>query len=323
MEQNNIVMIIDDDETFLLPMRISLKKKDIQCITYTNPEEAIEYLKSNKVDVLLVDYHMEPNINGGEVVKRIREFDSDTIIYLQTAFSEEMPAEEMMDKYDIQGYIDKGKGDKESMQLIKSALKHAKVLDLVKQKEEEIAKLSYKNDIMGDLILHLINETKGQLFQIVGMNEAIKNNTEEYLEENNAINGCVEKIYKVYDALNFEKEENIRVNQLKDILEQLLKAKILINNAKLEFEIVNEKIVIEQNVDEIVYLILKTVDLIIKNNGKDIRIKIYDDENSINICISQNIDVNNINLKEILMINESENIKVLKNNEEILIVINK
>lgn len=37
------VMLVDDDETILLPIRMMLKRKNIECISYTNPEEALEY----------------------------------------------------------------------------------------------------------------------------------------------------------------------------------------------------------------------------------------------------------------------------------------
>lgn len=121
--KTNTVMIIDDKETFILPLEIGLKKKGIEVISFTNPEEAIEYLKNNTIDVLLTDYHMEPAINGDEVVKRIREFNKEIIIYLQTAYAETLPADEMLDKYDIQGYIDKNEGLENNISLIKARIK--------------------------------------------------------------------------------------------------------------------------------------------------------------------------------------------------------
>ena len=74
MKKANKVMIIDDEKTFIIPLEIGLKRMGIEVISFTNPEEAVEYLKNNKVDVLLTDYHMEPGINGDEVIHRVREF---------------------------------------------------------------------------------------------------------------------------------------------------------------------------------------------------------------------------------------------------------
>lgn len=115
-----------------------LKRKNMECISFINPEEALDYLKSNKVDVILVDYHMEPNINGDELIKRLKEFDNESIAYLHTAYSEELPATEMMERYNIQGYIDKGKGDEERIQQLTSALKHNELLKLIKKQAQQI-----------------------------------------------------------------------------------------------------------------------------------------------------------------------------------------
>jgi len=139
MEKANKVMIIDDEKTFIVPLEIGLKRVGIDVISFTDPIEAIEYLKNNKINVLLTDYHMEPGINGDEVIKRVREFNKDVIIYLQTGYAEELPADEMLEKYDIQGFIDKGEGQEKNMQLIKSSLKQANLIEMVKEQKEKKA----------------------------------------------------------------------------------------------------------------------------------------------------------------------------------------
>lgn len=312
MEQINRVMIIDDDETFLIPLKVSLKRKEIECITYTDPEEAIEYLKTNKIDVLLVDYHMEPNINGGEVVRRIREFNQDVIIYLQTAFSEELPAEEMMDKYDIQGYIDKGKGDRENMQLIKSALKHARTLELVKEKDKEITKLNYKKAIMGNLITNLVNEAKDQLMQIGGMNEAIKMSTNDYEIENRGIKNALERTYELYEALNFESIESTNISRLIKIIEILLKPTILVSNTHMKFENENEEIIVD-NVNNDIYLIIKIVEILIENKCNNIGIKITKENDNAYCKVVVEGEIDTIRLKELELLDEKRNFIVDNN----------
>ena len=48
MKKANKVMIIDDEQTFIIPLEIGLKRMGIEVISYTDPEEAIEYLKNIK-----------------------------------------------------------------------------------------------------------------------------------------------------------------------------------------------------------------------------------------------------------------------------------
>ena len=63
-----------------------LSKKAINCKIIDNGEEAIEDLKNNTYDLVLMDVHL-PGINGTEATAIIRTFDKKTPIIALTAIS--------------------------------------------------------------------------------------------------------------------------------------------------------------------------------------------------------------------------------------------
>ena len=65
--------------------------------------------KAHDIHLLLVDYFM-PGMTGEELIREIRRFDPYVQIILQTGYSGEKPASQMMAELDIQGYHDKADG---------------------------------------------------------------------------------------------------------------------------------------------------------------------------------------------------------------------
>lgn len=308
------VLLIDDDENYGFALKTLLGTKGLQINSFTNPQEGLEYLKNEKVDMILLDYYM-PQMTGEEFLRKLRDFDKTTIVFLQTAFSEEKPELEMLESLNIQGYIDKNKDPNDIFLDIASGIKMAELIKIIKEKEKQIQVLNYKKSIVGDLISHLVNESKDQLFQISGMNDSIKNDTDKYEKQINGIKDATDKIYSLYEALNFENEVCISGIKLKNILSELLKAKLLLNSTKMKISI-NEGISIK-NADKVIYIILKIVDDMIKNNEKEINIT--SEENK--IIVKGSIGVNNIDIEELKILKETEEIKIEKDSDKMIIYI--
>ena len=299
--KNAKVVVVDDVEEVLHSTKNCLKFEGMQVECFDNPIEALEYLKNNKADVLLLDFFM-PQMNGDEFVKQLREFNQETIIILQTGYSDKIPPLEMIDKMNIQGYLDKLKGEDELVLMTKAAIKTSFLNKEIRKKDKEITKLSYKKAIMGNLIVNLVNEAKDQLMQIGGMNSAIATD-ENYQIESKGIQAALEKTYKLYEALNFE--------TLKETIEILLKPTLLVNNSTLVFSVENENEVI-YNVNDVIYIIIKTVEILTKNNIKNINIKRAN--NMFEIYLDDNIDKNSLNELEML---EDEKNKIKIDNNKI------
>ena len=80
------ILIVDDEPDFLEVMRTRLEDDDYEVTTVASGEEALNYVKNDKPDAVLLDILM-PGIDGLEVLKKIRKIDDSLPVYMITAFS--------------------------------------------------------------------------------------------------------------------------------------------------------------------------------------------------------------------------------------------
>ena len=69
------IMLVDDDEDFLDITSQRIKMWEYEVLTATNGVDAIELFKKSKPDAIILDYLM-PNINGVQLLAKIRAIDS-------------------------------------------------------------------------------------------------------------------------------------------------------------------------------------------------------------------------------------------------------
>lgn len=80
------ILVVDDEPDFLEVITVRLEANDYKVITAADGKEALEKIKSDKPDAVLLDILM-PGIDGLEVLKRIRKIDVKLPVYILTAFS--------------------------------------------------------------------------------------------------------------------------------------------------------------------------------------------------------------------------------------------
>ena len=311
------VLLVDDDENFAFALKALLRAKGLDIESFSNPEEALEFLKNNKYDMILLDYYM-PQMTGEQFLTQLRMFDKETIVFLQTAFSEEKPEFEMLKSLNIQGYIDKNKDPNDIFLDIVSGVKMAELLNVIKRQEKEISVLSYKKAIIGELISQLVNESKDQLFQIGTMTCSIENDTDEYNLQLNCIKKATSKINDLYEALNFESEYMMTLQQFKNTVETLLKAKVLISNAHVEYGQLSNGIVLE-NANEIVYIVVKIIEEMLDHEQKEIKCDFKEEEK--NILINISCEKIEFDMNEIMEINTCNNVYITAEGNTISIII--
>lgn len=81
-------LIVDDEKLIVKGIRFSLEQDDMETDCAYDGEEALEYARNNKYDIILLDV-MLPKLSGFEVCQQIREFSSVPIIML-TAKGDDM-----------------------------------------------------------------------------------------------------------------------------------------------------------------------------------------------------------------------------------------
>ena len=105
MKSNYKILMVDDDPNVTEIVKMVLADR-FQTGSLLNPLEALEHLKTNKYDLILLDYFM-PEMSGEEFTEEFRKFDQVTPIILITGYAEEDHPLELLDRMDIQGYFDK------------------------------------------------------------------------------------------------------------------------------------------------------------------------------------------------------------------------
>jgi len=82
------ILIIDDDQTQIQIMSKILSKLGYQVAGAQTGEQAVEYVKQNKPDLLLLDLMLDPGIDGAETYRRIKEINPDQRAIIVSAYED-------------------------------------------------------------------------------------------------------------------------------------------------------------------------------------------------------------------------------------------
>lgn len=113
------IIVVDDDEGIIDIIKSYLSHYDV--VGYKSSKQAIDAMNKTKYDLLVLDYFVD-DLNGAQIVKKIREFDNDIYILLLTGYANDVPGIKSLDEMDIQCFVEKGNSDELWVRL-KSAIK--------------------------------------------------------------------------------------------------------------------------------------------------------------------------------------------------------
>lgn len=128
---------VDDEEGILDSLRVLLEDTSYEFVGITNPVEAIERVRQEHFDLMLLDFMMTP-LHGDEVVEEIRKFNKELYILLLTGHKDLAPPLETIKRLDIQGYCEKRDKFDQLLLLIESAIKSVKQMDEIKRINEKL-----------------------------------------------------------------------------------------------------------------------------------------------------------------------------------------
>ncbi|MFZ5352313.1 MAG: HD domain-containing phosphohydrolase [Bacillota bacterium] len=134
------IILVDDDQGIIDSLTTIVRRIGYSSVGFTNPLEAIECLKHEHFDLLILDYLMEP-IHGDEVIRRIREFNSDIYILLLTGHRDIAPPLETIRSLDIQGYCEKSDKFGQLILLIESGIKAVEQMRMIKEYKDGLNKM--------------------------------------------------------------------------------------------------------------------------------------------------------------------------------------
>ena len=131
------IMVVDDEIGIVDSLSVFLKKSGYDLVGITNPLEAIERVKNEHFDLMVLDFLMAP-IHGDQVVEEVRKFNKDLYILLLTGHKDLAPPLETIKRLDIQGYCEKSDKFDQLLLLIESGIKAISQMNLIKQINTEL-----------------------------------------------------------------------------------------------------------------------------------------------------------------------------------------
>lgn len=135
--RNYRIIAVDDEEGIIDSLSIFLKRSGYDFVGVTNPEEAIERVKTEHFDLMILDFIMTP-IHGDQVVEEIRKFNKELYILLLTGHKDLAPPLDTIRRLDIQGYCEKSDKFDQLLLLIESGIKSISQMKEIKKINSEL-----------------------------------------------------------------------------------------------------------------------------------------------------------------------------------------
>lgn len=131
------IIVVDDEEGIIDSLSIFLKRSGYEFTGVTDPLEAIERVKNEHFDLMLLDFIMTP-IHGDQVVEEIRKFNKELYILLLTGHKDLAPPLETIRRLDIQGYCEKSDKFDQLLLLIESGIKAISQMNMIKEMNDKL-----------------------------------------------------------------------------------------------------------------------------------------------------------------------------------------
>jgi len=133
------ILIVDDDEVMQQTLSDVLKKRGYEIFLVGSGNGALSVIKKNVIDLVLLDMRL-PDVDGIEVLKKIKELDTEILVVMMTAYSDVQTAVSAM-KSGAYHYINKPFELEELKLLIEKGLETKSLINEVRrlhrqQKEE-------------------------------------------------------------------------------------------------------------------------------------------------------------------------------------------
>jgi two-component system response regulator AtoC len=133
------ILIVDDDEVMQETLSEVLRKRGYEIFSVGSGNGALSVMKKNIIDLILLDMRL-PDVDGLEVLKKIKEFDTEILVIMMTAYSDVQTAVSAM-KSGAYHYINKPFELEELKLLIEKGLETKSLINEVRrlhrqQKEE-------------------------------------------------------------------------------------------------------------------------------------------------------------------------------------------
>ena len=156
------ILIVDDDEVMQETLADVLTKKGYEIFSVGSGNGALSMVKKNVIDLILLDMRL-PDIDGLEVLKKIKEFDTEILVIMMTAYSDVQTAVSAM-KSGAYDYINKPFELEELKLLIEKGLETKSLINEVRRLHRQQKEKYQNSHIYGvSAQIHYVKELIGMI----------------------------------------------------------------------------------------------------------------------------------------------------------------
>ena len=156
------ILIVDDDEVMRETLSDVLRKRGYEVFSVGSGNGALSMIKKSIIDLILLDMRL-PDIDGLEVLKKIKEFDTEILVIMMTAYSDVQTAVSSM-KSGAYDYINKPFELDELKLLIEKGLETKSLINEVRRLHRQ-QKENYENSHIYGVSpqIHYVKELIGMI----------------------------------------------------------------------------------------------------------------------------------------------------------------
>lgn len=138
--QSNIILLVDDEEMVVTSIKSFLTlETDYEVVAFTSPKEALEFVRKNKVDLVISDYLM-PDIDGIEFLGLVKDIQPEATRILLTGYADKENAIKAINDVGLYQYIEKPWENDDLRLIIRNGLEKRTLLKRLEDKITEVNK---------------------------------------------------------------------------------------------------------------------------------------------------------------------------------------
>ncbi len=142
MSSSYKILVVDDDKLVTSSLKSLLMIEGIEgAVFFNEPEMALEYLKSNKCDVIISDFMM-PSMNGLEFLGEAKKLYPASSMILLTGYADKENAIKAINEVGLYKYIEKPWDNDELIINIKNACERSCLIEKLEKSNEQLKKYS-------------------------------------------------------------------------------------------------------------------------------------------------------------------------------------
>ncbi len=132
------ILVVDDEKIVTSAFKTLLKVEGYNDVyLYNSPTEAVEFLKSNTVDLVVSDFIM-PEMNGLEFLREVKKLYPEISLILLTGYADKENAIRAINEVGLYKYIEKPWDNDDLIMNIRNGIERSNLLENLRNKIEEL-----------------------------------------------------------------------------------------------------------------------------------------------------------------------------------------